>query len=127
MMSWQETPEKIQTLNRIPASSSIPNRLSKKDVFMSRGWGAGGMPFSVLYMSPPSLRGNHNSPPGSVLGEAPKPELPNRSSELIPVSSKNIPQNYRETLRNGSTVQPRRQYSIIPQLFISYGWGPSGK
>lgn len=30
--------------------------------------------------------------------------------------------------RNGqSTIQPRKQYWTIPQLFISYGWGPFGK
>lgn len=34
------------------------NRLAKKDVFMSRGWGAGGMPFSVLYLNPHNARAN---------------------------------------------------------------------
>lgn len=37
------------------------------------------------------------------------------------------PQKNRVTVRNGSSGQPRKQYSIIPQLFISYGWGPLGK
>lgn len=37
------------------------NRLSKKDVVMSRSWSAGGMPFSVLYMKPHASRGNHAS------------------------------------------------------------------
>ena len=47
------------------------------------------------------------------------------------------PTNYRIEQRNGGASnqqqqqqqqqQPRRHYSIIPQLFISYGWGPSGK
>lgn len=41
--------------------TKIGNRLSKKDVVMSRNWSAGGMPFSVLYMKPHSSRGNHAS------------------------------------------------------------------
>ena len=47
--------------DNIPAldRKHIGNRLSKKDVLMSRSWGAGGMPFSVLYMSPHGPRGNH--------------------------------------------------------------------
>lgn len=40
----------------LPINKQIPTRITKKDVFMSRGWGAGGMPFSVLYMNP---RSNH--------------------------------------------------------------------
>lgn len=41
------------------ANKQIGNRLSKKD--MSRSWGAGGMPFSILYMNPYSPRGNYAS------------------------------------------------------------------
>lgn len=40
--------------------TKIGNRLSKKDVVMSRSWSAGGMPFSVLYMKH-GPRGNHAS------------------------------------------------------------------
>ena len=129
-MPWRgETPEKFEIPDRvsIPVSSSFPNRLSKKDVFTSRGWGAGGMPFSVLYMSPHNSRNNHGSSPGSHKGEAQKSESPVRNSELILIPNKNTQQNNKVTARNGSSGQPRRQYSTIPQLFISYGWGPSGK
>ena len=42
-------------------TKQIGNRLSKKDAVVSRSWGAGGMPFSVLYMNPPGPRGNHAS------------------------------------------------------------------
>lgn len=42
-------------------TKQIGNRLSKKDAVMSRSWGAGGMPFSVLYMNPHGPRGNHAS------------------------------------------------------------------
>ncbi|XP_033330376.1 uncharacterized protein LOC117222668 [Megalopta genalis] len=92
------------------------NKLPKKDVIMSRSWGAGGMPFSVLYMSPHSLRTNYAS---SAQQEVPKTNDASTPSATHP--------DYRITLRNGGSSQPRRQYSIIPQLFISYGWGPFGK
>ncbi|KOC65819.1 hypothetical protein WH47_10281 [Habropoda laboriosa] len=98
------------------ATKQIGNRLSKKDVLMSRSWGAGGMPFSVLYMNPHSPRGNHAS-------TAQQQEL--RKTES-PTPSITHP-NSRIALRNGSSTQSRRQYPIIPQLFISYGWGPFGK
>lgn len=39
-----------------------------------------------------------------------------------------VQHNSRIGSRNGQpTVQPRKQYWTIPQLFISYGWGPFGK
>lgn len=37
----------------------MPTKITKKDVFVSRSWGAGGMPFSVLYMNPHGPRSNH--------------------------------------------------------------------
>lgn len=43
------------------AAKQIGNRMSKKDTVMSRSWGAGGMPFSVLYMNLHGSRGNHAS------------------------------------------------------------------
>ncbi|CAK9824144.1 hypothetical protein ANTRET_LOCUS2359 [Anthophora retusa] len=97
-------------------SKQIGNRLTKKDVFMSRSWGAGGMPFSVLYMNPHSPRGNHAS-------TAHQQELGKTENPISSITHANS----RIALRNGSSTQPRRQYSIIPQLFISYGWGPFGK
>ncbi|XP_076661145.1 uncharacterized protein LOC143365055 [Halictus rubicundus] len=93
------------------------NRLPKKDVVMSRSWGAGGMPFSVLYMSPHGLRGNYAS-------TAQQQEMAKTNDASTPSAAH---PDYRIALRNGASSQPRRQYSIIPQLFISYGWGPFGK
>lgn len=104
---------KIRSLH--PATKQIGTRLSKKDVLMSRSWSAGGMPFSVLYMNPHGSRGNH----AGAQQEAEKATESSTPSVGHP--------NYRIALRNGSSSQPRRQYSIIPQLFISYGWGPFGK
>ncbi|XP_058804015.1 uncharacterized protein LOC131671541 [Phymastichus coffea] len=116
------------------ATTSAYGRPAKKDMFMSRGWGAGGMPFSVLYMSP---RANHHAA-STAQAKAHKNHDPTRkhkeSSPPLPLTSQQQQQqqhqqsNYRVSLRNGiHGSQPRRQYSIIPQLFISYGWGPSGK
>ncbi|XP_076303694.1 uncharacterized protein LOC143221916 [Lasioglossum baleicum] len=92
------------------------NRLPKKDAVMSRSWGAGGMPFSVLYMNPPSLRGNYAS-------TAQQQEMAKSNDASTPSAAH---PDYRIALRNGASSQPRR-YSIIPQLFIAYGWGPFGK
>lgn len=81
---------------------------TKKDIFLSRGWGAGGMPFSVLYMNPTysskqsnvyeyRTGGNHLTKSGiQMLGNQNKP-------------------------KNGNNR------STIPHLFVSYGWGPLGK
>ncbi|XP_016838145.1 uncharacterized protein LOC107980717 [Nasonia vitripennis] len=135
---WRDVPsayvsasEAREHLLQQPAAAALPaaGRLSKKDVFMSRGWGAGGMPFSVLYMSP---RANHPPPSGSSQADAGKSsgDQGRRSgSESSPsaAAQTNNQSNYRVALRNGNLGQPRRHYSIIPQLFISYGWGPSGK
>ncbi|XP_003690604.2 uncharacterized protein LOC100871522 [Apis florea] len=92
--------------------TKIGNRLSKKDVVMSRSWSAGGMPFSVLYMKH-GPRGNHAST--TQQQEQGKIEITTPAT---------MHSNSRIAVRNGNT---RRQYSIIPQLFISYGWGPFGK
>lgn len=110
------------------------NRLAKKDVFMSRGWGAaGGLPFSVLYMNAHNSRNNHPTNINSVDSSsslAPSSQLitstqtRNNAENPPTVGTKNIMQNYRVALRNNKpSNQTRRQYSIIPQLFISYGWG----
>lgn len=96
-------------------SKQTGNRLSKKDGVMSRNWSAGGMPFSILYMNPHNPRGNHASTQEQEVGRIHNP--------TPPVTS---PSN-RIALRNRNSMPPRRQYSIIPQLFISYGWNPFGK
>lgn len=60
--TWDDT---FAPLNKFYQTSTfgtkIGNRLSKKDVVMSRSWSAGGMPFSVLYMKSHGSRGNHAS------------------------------------------------------------------
>ncbi|XP_034934906.1 uncharacterized protein [Chelonus insularis] len=96
------------------------NRLVKKDSFVSRNWGAGGLPFSVLYMNPHGSRSNQPTDP-TKQADTKRPMAGVEPS----VPPKNT--NTRLTTRNGINVQQRRQYSIIPQLFISYGWSSLGK
>ncbi|XP_015122215.1 uncharacterized protein LOC107044716 isoform X2 [Diachasma alloeum] len=104
-----------------PVIRQMSNKPVKKDVFMSRSWGAGGMPFSVLYMNTHETRLSHplTSDTSKTSNESFK------KSVDVPLASSKQP-NTRVAVRNG-TLQPRRQYSVIPQLFISYGWGPFGK
>lgn len=106
--TWSDQPS---LLNRKLATKQSGNRLTKKDVATFRSWRAGGMPFSVLYMNPHGPRGNHAS-------TAQQQELGKNENSTPPMTNSNS----RIALRNGGSSQ-RRQYSIIPQLFISYGFG----
>lgn len=132
-------------------------RPGKRDIFMSRGWGAGGMPFSVLYLNShlrlkqqqklreqlllqqqqqmqqqQQLReqyehGSARQPRFSPL-EADGQQAAARTAALvseqhdygdpssIPAPSPPPPQR----------IIPYKQYAVLPQLFISYGWGPLG-
>lgn len=126
LRSWKES--MLEEAGRgirppLPINKQIPIRITKKDVFVSRGWGAGGMPFSVLYMNPHGPRANHVATASSSTAfrrqesgtttESPTPSVGHLS---------------RANPRYGQpTAQPRKQYWTIPQLFISYGWGPFGK
>lgn len=129
-MRHEATPlEKLENSEKIPPPlpATFANRISKKDVFMSRGWGAGGLPFSVLYMNAHNSRNNNNN--NNHLTNSNSLDLTkamtqqNRIGEIVPIATgKNNLQNYRVSVRNKPLNQTRRQYSIIPQLFISYGW-----
>ncbi|XP_011881449.1 PREDICTED: uncharacterized protein LOC105569530 [Vollenhovia emeryi] len=104
----------------LATSKQMPTKMTKKDVFVSRSWGAGGMPFSVLYMNPHGPRSNHAVATTSTSQR--------QDSSATTESSMSFAEHSRIGSRNGqSTVQPRKQYWTIPQLFISYGWGPFGK
>ncbi|XP_034193230.2 uncharacterized protein LOC117610218 [Osmia lignaria lignaria] len=116
--SWDDNVPTLEKNSLSPlAAKRNGNRLSKKDVLMSRGWGAGGMPFSVLYMNPHAPRGNY-------AGNEQQHELGKAVDSPTPAMGQS---NSRIAVRNGGPTLPRKQYSIIPQLFISYGWGPFGK
>lgn len=97
-------------------NTMVANNMGKKDVFMSRGWGAGGMPFSVLYMHPQQ----QHSPQVT--------QRPIASPQALALTGQEEDADYRQmALRNSHSPASRRHYSIIPQLFVSYGWGPIGK
>ncbi|XP_063981995.1 uncharacterized protein LOC135165020 [Diachasmimorpha longicaudata] len=102
-----------------PVVRQVFNKPVKKDIFVSRTLGAGGMPFSVLYMNRHGTRLSH--PSTSDNRRTSNSSL--KKSTVAPPTPKQ--QNTRVAPRNGSS--PPRRYSIIPQLFISYGWGPFGK
>ncbi|XP_043256245.1 uncharacterized protein LOC122399552 isoform X1 [Colletes gigas] len=114
--SWNDddptVDKRVRSLSTI--AKKIENGTSKKDVLTSRSRGAVGMPFSVLYMNQHSHRGT-----------AQQQQQVAKTTETSAPSAGHP--NYRIAIRNGAPSQPRRQYSIIPQLFISYGWGPFGK
>jgi hypothetical protein len=101
-----------------------PIHEEKKNIILSRGWGARGMPFNVLYMKPASrsavVRAEQMVTPAPLTG--------------FPTNSQHQQVNVQNALshapkagnrRGGRKI--RRQYSVIPQLFVSYGWGPHGK
>jgi len=105
------------------------------------GWTMNGMPFSVLYMNPkPKQHITVRSPISESLRSLPPPNYENmevppapgadyRMEEEVPDIQAEALHQARFSLDHPSpTVIPtRKQYSIIPQLFVSYGWGPLGK
>jgi len=101
-----------------------PIQEMKKNIFLSRGWGAGGMPFNVLYMKPasrsPVVRAEQMVTPAPLTG------LPT-TSQHQQVSMQNALSHAPKTGNRRGGRKTRRQYSVIPQLFVSYGWGPFGK
>lgn len=99
--------QKLQEQKRVSDIKS-----TKKGMFVSRGWGAGGMPFSALYFSPP-----HPSK-APAIQTARKPSATTTQKP----KHKNVPQ-VRNSLRRKFKIVP----PVLPQLFVSFGWGPHGK
>lgn len=133
----------------------------KKDVFMSRGWGASGMPFAMIYLNhfakaqkayaqnqqqqmqklreQEAAEAEANRELPAIEDELEQPRtLPYGSRYTEPQSNaqpNEIGQSggFRETdeYSDGAVYlpakpsSPRRQYNV-PQLFVSYGWGPMG-
>ncbi|XP_023713197.1 uncharacterized protein LOC111867486 isoform X2 [Cryptotermes secundus] len=111
----------------------------KKNVFTSRGWGAQGMPFNVLYM----YTRQHKKPvPTSevaraerLVAPAPLQDFPTTSPDRQVV--RNALSSTVTTGSNGgvgggggggkSPLSPRWYYSIIPHFHATYGWGRNGK
>jgi hypothetical protein len=96
----------------------------KKNVFPSRGWGAGGMPFNVLYMKPASRSAVVRAEQMVML--APLTGSPTTSQH----QQVNIQNTLSHAPKTGNTKggrKIRKQYSAIPQFFVSYGLQPLGK
>lgn len=89
-------------------SFNVRRPMLKKNVFISRGWGASGLPLST---SASTLTGTadlkHN---GLERLWQPKP----KPSKFL-----------RQRNQGGGGHHQQRNYSV-PQLFVSYGWGPMG-
>lgn len=88
--------------------------LTKKNVFISRGWGASGMPLSTEDSSSPVEQ------PGQAGGGG--------RNIIDRLWTNNNNNNKPKTTLRQQQNQHRagqRDYSI-PQLFVSYGWGPMG-
>lgn len=83
----------------------------KKNVFISRGWGASGMPLSTT-ATPTGRRGGDPGGFGPGNGIT-KMWNKNKLRQLLLNKDHNY---HRPGIRNYS----------IPQLFVSYGWGPMG-
>ncbi|TGZ57314.1 uncharacterized protein [Temnothorax longispinosus] len=126
LRSWKdgmsEEPERERRAS-LPTSKQIPTKITKKDVVVSRSWGAGGMPFSVLYMNPHGPRSNHAV---GTTAASQRQESSAATTESWTSFAKH-PTSRIGSRTGQSTVQPRKQYWTIPQLFISYGWGSFGK
>ncbi|XP_054263881.1 uncharacterized protein LOC128987169 [Macrosteles quadrilineatus] len=131
--------ERLNQLLSLPDESTSTNNipLTKRTKTSYRtGWTMSGMPFSVLYMNPkphmsvrsPISESLRSLPPNYENIEAPPPISDNQVDQDIPDIQAEALQA-RFTLDHPSpTILPtRKQYSIIPQLFVSYGWGPLGK
>ncbi|XP_029724983.1 uncharacterized protein LOC109420831 [Aedes albopictus] len=132
----------------------------KKDVFMSRGWGASGMPFTMLYLNHytkqqkayaqhqlqqqmQKLReqeaaetdANRELRPVEDELEQPRmlpygsryPEPNAQPNEMSQSGGFKEPDEYADgtIFVPSKPSSPRRQYNV-PQLFVSYGWGPMG-
>lgn len=118
----------------------LARNMVKKDIFMSRGWGAAGMPYSMYYLDKPlpyqQRHKNRQSPTKAdtkALYAKQEDEVENGLVEvnnyeaLRSPSAEDSPnvKNVRNDKLRKLSNPPKNKYTI-PQLFISYGWGPMG-
>lgn len=108
---------------------------------MSRGWGAGGMPFSVLYLNS-HLRLKQQKLKQQQQARQPRfsPIESGGAARAAALVSEARLQDYEDTAAAAPpppqpqahvslrpTSLSHKQYAVLPQLFVSYGWGPLGK
>lgn len=150
------------------SSNAVVRSQIKKDVFMSRGWGAAGMPFNMVYLNH-YTKAHKAYAQNLQLQQQQQEQLRQREAEQIRLRSggmirdqgldqpRTLPYGSRYAAAVASEPQtnaqqsefgnngvnrddeyadsgvylpakpssPRRQYNV-PQLFVSYGWGPMG-
>lgn len=126
----QCNPIASRTFNLRPHLSQIVS--SKRNVFLSRGWGAAGTPFNNFFLAPamPMQQKYHSEL--NYQQYPPKQEL-RRSTyrddeeNLLPVAEYLIqsPHQIEQTDYRNEVLS--KNHHVIPQLFVSYGWGPLGK
>lgn len=145
----ERTRQQDQNADTVTTIAAIIDAPIKREMFTSQGWGAGGMPFNVLYMKsrkPTKPRLQTLQPIAEPLRAQPPAELMPQPQKQYqnPNGSMNLGEDAPQTSASGGMlvgrnrpksqssssslfVPSRRHYSIIPQLFVSYGWGSVGK
>lgn len=149
------------------SSNALARPQIKKDVFMSRGWGAAGMPFNMVYLNH-YTKAHKAYAQNLQLQQQQQEQLRQREADQIRLRSGGVireqgldqprtlpygtryadavvasePQTNAQQSEFGNGQRedeyadsgvylsakpssPRRQYNV-PQLFVSYGWGPMG-
>ncbi|XP_059619018.1 uncharacterized protein LOC132263327 [Phlebotomus argentipes] len=103
----------------------VPNMdvtIAKKDLFMSRGWGASGMPYPMFYL-------NRYTQTQQIQHKGMNTPRISNPKQLTLISGylgkpDHTPFANEETTHR-KTNQSRKNHTI-PHLFVSYGWGPLG-
>lgn len=102
---------------------SISKKGFKRDMFISRGWGAAGMPFSILYLYPSSRASNAPTIDKTTFYKQSQ-QRKQQQKNLLPQLRMAMPNRGRSGAKANMNRTP---HSVIPQLFVSYGWGPLGR
>ncbi|XP_055711218.1 uncharacterized protein LOC129806564 [Phlebotomus papatasi] len=97
--------------------------VDKKDLFMSRGWGASGMPYPMFYL-------NRYTQTQQMQQKEMDPPKTSQSKQFTllsgPYQGKSQPDPFDNAkITHRKTNQSRRNHTV-PHLFVSYGWGPLG-
>ena len=111
-----------ETCSKCMKQDQIFKHEPKRAVFISRGWGAGGMPFSVLYLNKNTFSKNYQSvqPPRR---EGQPMQFPTFGKEKLKTSTRTGGTSLNNKYKNARAMPT----SVIPQLFVSHGWGPLGR
>lgn len=100
-------------------------KTEKEKQFFSKGWGAGGMPFNVLY-TPNKQQQKILKSNKKILESLMRNEVTTNKSLKLP-EVLNFVLDERKSVEkiSGKTYKKplsRKYFSYIPQMFVSYGW-----